>query len=761
MGQTSYPLIIVDEKGLIQHINDRACSLLNMAEKEGRGQHWQDFMSRLQAQHEVMMIQERSFSKKDRDSIEEEMQVTMAIMGELDNAHNLSLAYHNVLNILSNVKECKAVGLWLKEKGRESYFFSRGMPREMSPREGYTCDVQRQTKEKTKNHQGCMSPSCYCGELIMGEEGRHSFEDKKSDFGSILISDLSQETSIENKEDLACYKAGFETMALIPIWDGDTVLGVLQLFDARSETLRPEDLPFLELISRHIADSYRHVRDDVQMQRRLDLERAVAEVANVLLTKKDGDTGHILSILGKAIAVEKACFYRYQNGEITLEQSWCNKEIHGSCVGQSPGHSFYPILEKLQNRDTLMIQDTSEEGLIQNILRRGGARAVLIIPVYTREEFNGFMVFANYSNPRFWWDEDVRLLQAAAEILAATIQQKEAEKRIHYLTFHDNLTGLYNRTFFEQEFQRLDSPRQLPLTIIMGDVNGLKLVNDTFGHAQGDLLLEKAARIFKASCRQEDIIARWGGDEFIILLPQTDEGTAQEIIQRINRATRREEEAPIPLSIALGSATKVEENQDIASVLKQAEDEMYKNKLMEGRSTRSSILNYLETAMYKKGISSDGVERMQELALLFGKYLGLETSDIEDGLLLLNIIDIGKIALPEDVLMQEERLSHNDQKELKKHPEIGYRIAKNLPELASIAESILTHHEQWNGQGYPNGLKGKGIPFLARLVAMIEGYVEAHQEGLDGEQFLHDEAGVRFDPDLVQSFLNFLRENQI
>jgi len=170
-------------------------------------------------------------------------------------------------------------------------------------------------------------------------------------------------------------------------------------------------------------------------------------------------------------------------------------------------------------------------------------------------------------------------------------ERKDAEEKIRYLSFHDGLTGLYNRVYLEKEMERLDTERQLPIGIIMADINGLKLANDTFGHEVGDEMLKQTAEILRSSCRREDIIARWGGDEFVIFLPQTTEEDAKAICQRIDEKCKETYVKDIPLSLALGTAIKYNTNKDLAEILKVAEENMYKHKRAESQRMKSNVLN--------------------------------------------------------------------------------------------------------------------------------------------------------------------------
>ncbi len=341
--------------------------------------------------------------------------------------------------------------------------------------------------------------------------------------------------------------------------------------------------------------------------------------------------------------------------------------------------------------------------------------------------------------------------------------QKKFEQKINYIAYHDNLTGLYNRDYFEKKIKEMDKGKYLSLSIIMGDVNSLKLVNDAFGHKKGDQLLKTIADIIKKACRNEDIIIRWGGDEFLIILPNTDYKKATKIREKIVDDCSIAKFDLIQPSIALGVATKTDINQDIQNIIKNAEKWVYKNKLVESNSVRSSILKTLEeTLLLKNYETEEHARRAKVLSIKMGKALNLSNNEIDELILLAGLHDIGKIAISEEILLKPGSLTKKEWEIIKKHSEIGYRIANASPELASISKGILHHHEWWNGSGYPSGLEGEKIPLVSRIISIVDAYdVMTHKrpykEALTIKCAIEELiscAGIQFDPNLVTIFIN-------
>jgi len=344
---------------------------------------------------------------------------------------------------------------------------------------------------------------------------------------------------------------------------------------------------------------------------------------------------------------------------------------------------------------------------------------------------------------------------------------KKRDLKIRYNSFHDSLTGLYNRPFFETEMQRLNSKRMLPLSLILGDANGLKLVNDAFGHAEGDRLLKKVAGVLREVCRKEDIIARVGGDEFAILLPCVGHKEVSAIVQRIRESCARLEPSPIPVSIALGTATMNSHIDKVESIFSLAEERMYSAKLNESRAVRNEIISSIRKSLE---VHADETQahgnRIKELSLKIADRIGLSEYERNQLELLAMIHDIGKIAIPKSILSKPGKLGIEEWHIVRRHCEIGYRIAAYSPELASLADAILSHHEHWDGKGYPQGLSGHQIPIISRIIAITDAYDilthgRPYRSSITSREALAEIrrcAGTQFDPDLVEHFLIMMEE---
>lgn len=365
-------------------------------------------------------------------------------------------------------------------------------------------------------------------------------------------------------------------------------------------------------------------------------------------------------------------------------------------------------------------------------------------------------------------DSAAPIIQENGEIVGVVLvfrdfsDNKQKKEEIEYLSYHDQLTGVYNRRYYEEALTRLDSEIYLPLTMVIGDVNGLKLVNDTFGHILGDEVLQKVAEVLKKGFRAGDVIARIGGDEFIILLPKTDSLEAEKIIKRITELLLQEKIGSIDISISLGYETKNKPAEKIQDIFVSAEDQMYKKKLFESPSMRSRSIQAITNALYEKNKHEElHSQRVSTLCEALGESLGLPQHQIQELKSVGLLHDIGKIAINEEILNKPGNLDEDEWKEIKRHPEIGYRILSTVKEMADMANYVLYHHERWDGNGYPKGLKEEQIPLVSRIIAIVEAYdamtsMRNYHNGLCDDAVIEElkkNAGTQFDPELVNVFI--------
>lgn len=359
------------------------------------------------------------------------------------------------------------------------------------------------------------------------------------------------------------------------------------------------------------------------------------------------------------------------------------------------------------------------------------------------------------------YDESKNIIGAVG-ITRDITEPMQKQKEIEYISIHDFLTGIYNRRYFVEAFMKFDHPNYYPLGLMMVDLNGLKILNDAYGHDKGDIALKEVARVLNEETQKEDIVCRIGGDEFAIIFKNTQVLILDKIKENIGRKLSQVFVENIPLSVAVGYEIKMNEVRTFEEIMKNAENQMYRNKLTEGKSIRNnSIKAILKTLTDKFEEEKIHSERVSHYCRLIGQKLNIKTADLNELEIAGLFHDIGKISIPDHILHKKSFLSKEDYEIIKTHTENGYNILRAADKYSNLAEYALTHHEHWNGLGYPRGLSKEEIPLFSRIIAIADAYEAMTSDRVYRKAMSQEDAvreiircsGSQFDPFIARIFV--------
>ena len=477
----------------------------------------------------------------------------------------------------------------------------------------------------------------------------------------------------------------------------------------------------------------------LNVTRRKETEEALSKEKEIFKTT-------LLSVGDGVIATDVNGYINFMNLEAERITKWDDEEVHGKSL-----ESVYKLIDEEQNSFIAnIIEDymsATESGLNRKLIleSKNGERIPVqetIAPIQEENEeiITGFVIaFRNVT------------------------EQRERQRQIEELSFHDYLTGLYNRRYMEDSIRRLDTNRNIPIAIMALDINGLKMANDTFGHEVGDQLIRAAAKVIKSACREEDIVARTGGDEFMVLLPQTKGKNVEAIKQRILAAAKTEYVQSIGVSIAVGYSVKSDDSEDIYETQKKADKHMYKNKMKSSKKMKLSMINMaMENIQQNYEAEEMHTERVAEYSSKILAAMNYPQENVDEIYIAGTLHDIGKIILPPELLNKKEALTKEEIEQVHRYPGAGYQILKNTDEYSGIAEIVLYHHERYDGKGYPNGLKREEIPLESRIISVADAYesmtgVRPYKRKMSQEdaiQELKKNSGSQFDPEIVDIFIH-------
>lgn len=353
-------------------------------------------------------------------------------------------------------------------------------------------------------------------------------------------------------------------------------------------------------------------------------------------------------------------------------------------------------------------------------------------------------------------------------------ERHKAEAVLKYSSEHDALTGLHNRAYFEAAMLNLKKSGATGVGIICCDLDGLKLINDTLGHVAGDEMLRRTAEILRHVVAENAVTARIGGDEFVVLLTGIEEGQLEALAKQVQRlageySANIAEQFPLQISVGYRYRPYCEPGaSELDQMLKEADDDMYRQKLSSTQSNRNVVVQTIMKMLEIRDFATEGhSQRMAELSVALADWIGLSPQSKNDILLLAQFHDIGKIGVSDKILLKPGPLTPEERKEMERHSEIGHRIAMAIPEFLPVADLILKHHEWWNGQGYPLGLRAETIPVENRIISITDAYDAMTSDRPYRKAMSHEQAaaelvrckGSQFDPHLVDRFLVMMEQS--
>ncbi len=703
------------------------------------------------------MTEQQTYSKLEKriQELEEyqKREATISILSLINKINDLHDLITEVTWLLQNWSGCEAVGIRMKENDHFPYLHTSGFSTNHIQTENNLCAVDPQGKKVWDSTTDNPMLEGMCGKVLSGRYNPQlPFFTEYGSFFTNSTSELlksAENGSYDAQLCTNCHSQGYESVALIPLKSGSEVFGLLQLNDSQKNVFTSQTLTLLEKLAFNLSISLEKKNATQKLRKTKEELAAIYDNAPIIMIVLDNN-------------------YRVvKHNQYTNEFfNSSNKDLRGHILAEVINCPYY--YNSAQNCCTNTHFDQCAIGeCICNTLQHGKnyRHVEARINLYNDYNFQNYVFLLSCS--LIQGDYETQVLITMLDIT----ERKHFEEKLNYMSFHDTLTGLYNRNFFQEEMNRLQDGRYCPISIIICDLDGFKFINDTLGHQSGDELLANTGELLQQNFRFSDIVARIGGDEFAILAPTTDTKKAEQLAQRLRLAVHEynQKDPRIPISLSIGYATEQSQTPDMRKLFREADDVMYREKMQREDSTRNSTVKTLMRALEARDFITEGhSERLQKLVHSLARYMNLSESMINDMLLLVQFHDLGKVGIPDNILFKPGSLTEKEMEEMRNHCEIGQRIAQAMPHLDPIAKWILQHHERWDGNGYPRGLQGEEIPLACRILAIADAYDAMISDRPYRKAMTHEEAveelcrcaGTQFDPELVERFIEIVNKSK-
>jgi len=416
----------------------------------------------------------------------------------------------------------------------------------------------------------------------------------------------------------------------------------------------------------------------------------------------------------------------------------------------------------------------------------------LLCPIKSRGRLVGILGLGNKQSDNLYTHDDLELMMRMSNQAGIIIENAQLYSQALVRANTDGLTGLYNHRHFheriDQEIAR-GSRFGTMFTLIMLDIDLFKTYNDIYGHLAGDEVLRRIGGDINSAVRSIDLAFRYGGEEFTIILPETRLEDAYKVAERMRKTIESQTSSrAMPITVSLGVASWPTDGVMKEEIITRADAALYRAKqLGRNRTCLSSAVMKTETSVagteletqpkalsmiYALAATVDAKDhytyghskKVSQYAVVLSEALGLPQDRITTIRAAGLLHDIGKIAVPDSILNKAEALTGKEWKPVKAHPELGVEILRHVIDLVNCLPAILHHHEHYDGQGYPSGLKGENIPLEARILAIADAYdaitsMRPYRKQLSPQQALNELkrcVGTQFDPELVDTFYKIM-----
>jgi len=582
----------------------------------------------------------------------------------------------------------------------------------------------------------------------------------------------------------------------MPLISRDRLIGVLALGRKKSGRYSLEDLRMLEEVVDRVAVSMEKEYLREQLRER-EAELSVINRSSSIITSSldvQKTYGRFVTELKKVVDADWASITMLEGGEVNILALY-------SEVG-----SPWQVGERIPLKDTATEWIAEHKEIVvepdllkENRFRTGkyhvenGLRSIVYLPLVVKGRAIGGLVVAS-CNPNAYHQKHVNLLEKLASQIAVSVENSRLYAEAEHKARIDGLTGLLNRgsmdTLIASEISRHSRYGGIFSAIIF-DLDSFKIFNDKRGHLAGDKLLKRICTITQSAIRDSDQAFRYGGDEFAILLPQTDIDAAYKVAERLRKRIIEEAESgDIAVTASLGLASWPADGIGPQEVLAAADAALYYAKRNGGNQCQyystalresdeaavslytyedsealSSIYTLAATVDSRDHYTQSHSKKVNEYAMMLAEAIKLPPLEINCISTCALLHDVGKIGISDEILNKPGKLTAEEWEAIRVHPRLGAAVVSHARQLAPCLPGILSHHERFDGSGYPEGLKGEDIPLEARIMAIADAYAAMTSERRYSKTLSHEQAmeevercaGKQFDPYLVEVFLGIIR----